>query len=42
MPAAIVRRQNYGAPKITQELRKKGECISERTVGKYVRIMGIH
>ena len=33
--------QNYGAPKITQELRKKGECISERTVGKYMRIMGI-
>ena len=33
--------QNYGAPKITQELRKKGECISVRTVGKYMRIMGI-
>ena len=26
--------QNYGAPKITQELRKSGEIIAERTVGK--------
>ena len=26
-------RQNYGAPKITVELRKTGEVISERTVG---------
>ena len=25
--------QNYGAPKITSELRKAGEIISERTVG---------
>ena len=33
--------QNYGAPKITKELRKHGECISERTVGKYMREMGI-
>lgn len=31
----------YGAPKITQELRKEGEKISERTVGKYMRDMGI-
>ena len=33
--------QNYGAPKITKELRKTGECISQRTVGKYMREMGI-
>ena len=34
-------KQNYGAPKITAELRKAGERISERTVGKYMRQMGI-
>ena len=34
-------KQNYGAPKITKELRKSGEIISERTVGKYMREMGI-
>ena len=34
-------KQNYGAPKITKELRKSGETITERTVGKYVREMGI-
>ena len=34
-------RQNYGAPKIAVELRKSGETISERTVGKYMREMGI-
>jgi len=34
-------KQNYGAPKITAELRKSGEKISERTVGKYMREMGI-
>ena len=34
-------RQNYGAPKITVELRKTGEVISERTVGIYMRQMGI-
>ena len=34
-------KQNYGAPKITAELRKAGECIAERTVGKYMREMGI-
>lgn len=28
--------QNYGAPKIAVELRKSGEKISERTVGKYM------
>ena len=33
--------QNYGAPKITKELRKTGENISERTVGKYMKQMGI-
>jgi len=33
--------QNYGAPKITQELRKNGEVISERTVGKYMHEAGI-
>lgn len=26
--------QNYGAPKITAELRKSGECISEKTPQK--------
>lgn len=30
-------KQNYGAPKITVELRKTGEVISERTVGTYMR-----
>lgn len=35
-------KQNYGAPKITQELRKAGEIIAERTVGKYMREMGIN
>ena len=34
-------KQNYGAPKITAELRKSGVTISERTVGKYMREMGI-
>ena len=34
-------RQNYGAPKITVELRKTGEVISERTVATYMRQMGI-
>lgn len=33
--------RNYGAPKITRELRKSGECISQHTVGKYMREMGI-
>ena len=31
-------KQNYGAPKI---LRKSGKTISQRTVGKYMREMGI-
>jgi len=34
-------KQNYGAPKITKELQKSGEIISERTVGKYMKEMGI-
>ena len=33
--------QNYGAPKIARELQKEGERISERTVGKYMREIGI-
>lgn len=33
--------QNYGAPKITEELHKSGETISEKTVGNYMRQMGI-
>ena len=33
-------KQNYGAPKITKELQKSGEVISERTVGKYMKEMG--
>lgn len=33
--------QNYGAPKITAELRKKGEVIAEKTVGNYMRQLGI-
>ena len=33
--------QNYGAPKITRELQKEGERISERTVDGYMREMGI-
>ena len=34
-------KQNYGAPKITRKLRQKGDTISERTVGKYMKEMGI-
>ena len=33
--------QNYGAPKITAELRKSGEYVSEKTVENYMRQMGI-
>lgn len=33
--------QNYGAPKIAVELQKNGERISEKTVGNYMRQMGI-
>lgn len=31
--------QIYGAPKIKQELNKKGYCIPEKTVGHYMREM---
>ena len=34
-------KQNYGAPKITKKLRDSGEIISQRTVSKYMREMGI-
>ena len=34
-------KQIYGAPKIAKELQKDGERISERTVGKYMREMGL-
>lgn len=34
-------KQNYGAPKITKELQKNGEVIAERTVGKYMKELGI-
>ena len=33
--------QNYGAPKITAELQKTGEHITVKTVGNYMRQMGI-
>ena len=33
--------QIYGAPKIHQKLREKGLCISERTVTRYMKEMGI-
>ena len=33
--------QNYGAPKITQKLREIGEKISEKTVGNYMRELGL-
>ena len=33
--------QNYGAPKITQVLKQNGETIAEKTVGNYMREMGI-
>lgn len=33
--------QNYGAPKITGILKGKGEVISEKTVGNYMRELGI-
>lgn len=33
--------QNYGAPKITQCLQQDGEIISEKTVGNYMRELGI-
>lgn len=33
--------QNYGAPKITECLKQEGERISEKTVGNYMRELGI-
>ncbi|PRR82202.1 IS3 family transposase [Clostridium luticellarii] len=33
--------QNYGAPKIAKEIQKAGEKISEHTVGKYMKELGI-
>jgi transposase InsO family protein len=33
--------QNYGSPKITRLLQQSGENISEKTVGNYMREMGI-
>lgn len=33
--------QNYGAPKITKVLQREGEKISEKTVGNYMRELGI-
>ena len=34
-------KQIYGAPKIAKKLRESGVTIAERTVGKYMREMGI-
>lgn len=34
--------QNYGVPKITAIMKKAGEKISEKTVGNYMKEMGIH
>lgn len=33
--------QNYGAPKITECLKREGEVIAEKTVGNYMRELGI-
>lgn len=33
--------QIYGAPKIADKLRKKGENITDKTVGNYMREMGL-
>ena len=33
--------QNYGAPKIAECLRQEGERIAEKTVGNYMRELGI-
>lgn len=33
--------QNYGAPKITKVLQSEGEKISEKTIGNYMRELGI-
>lgn len=34
-------KQNYCTPKITKKLQKEGETISKRTVGKYMKEIGI-
>ena len=34
-------KQIYGAPKITMELKKQGIGIAEKTVGNYMREMGL-
>ncbi|MGI6331295.1 MAG: IS3 family transposase [Zhaonellaceae bacterium] len=34
-------KQIYGAPKITVELKKQGIRIAEKTVGNYMREMGL-
>ena len=34
-------KQIYGAPKITKVLRKNGYCVSERTVTRYMKELGI-
>lgn len=34
-------KQSYCAPESTKELLEEGETISERTVGKYMKEMGI-
>ena len=34
-------KQIYGAPKITRELKKQGIRIAEKTVGNYMREMGL-
>ena len=31
----------YGAPKITKELEKKGRCVSQKTVSKYMKAMDL-
>ena len=33
--------KNYGAPKITERLKKEGRIIAEKTVGNYMRELGI-
>ena len=33
--------QNYGAPKRAECLRQEGECKAEKTVGNYMRELGI-
>ena len=33
--------QNYGAPKITKEIKKLGFSLSEKTIGNYMREMGL-